>query len=300
MRAAIALLGQAEPGPRGRRIAVLGDMLELGSQSALLHRELAQAVTENSVDLVFCSGPEMRNLWDALPSNRRGGYATDSGALEPRVLEAVTSGDAVMVKGSFGSKMAPIVKALQRKFTAARCEGRSARLIRCFIGSPIIPTSSSSSICFRYITLRTGGALMTAAVFMFIAGSPIIDWLRAAQGKGQPIRDRRPAIASEEQDRHADHGRPDDHLCGDGLDGAVGQSRQPLCLDRARRHAGFRDDRLLRRLSEGDQAAGLYELLRQAAPHRRDHRCDPRVPCDLAARPAGLRDLARPFRSSRT
>ncbi len=41
---------------------------------------------------------------------------------------------------------------------------------------------------FRYITWRTGGALMTAAVFMFIAGSPIIDWLRAAQGKGQPIR----------------------------------------------------------------------------------------------------------------
>ena len=41
---------------------------------------------------------------------------------------------------------------------------------------------------FRYITWRTGGAMMTAAVFMFIAGSPIIDWLRAAQGKGQPIR----------------------------------------------------------------------------------------------------------------
>ena len=119
MRAAIALLGQAEPGPRGRRIAVLGDMLELGPQSALLHRELAQAVTDHSVDLVFCSGPEMRNLWEALPSNRRGSYANDSGALEPRVLEAVAGGDAVMVKGSYGSKMAPIVKALQRKFAAA-------------------------------------------------------------------------------------------------------------------------------------------------------------------------------------
>jgi UDP-N-acetylmuramoyl-tripeptide--D-alanyl-D-alanine ligase len=119
MRAAIALLGQAEPGPRGRRIAVLGDMLELGEQSALLHRELAEAISQNAVDLVFCSGPEMRNLWDALPSNRRGSYATDSGTLEPRVLEAVTNGDAVMVKGSFGSKMAPIVKALQRKFTSA-------------------------------------------------------------------------------------------------------------------------------------------------------------------------------------
>ncbi len=118
MRAAIALLGQAEPGPRGRRIAVLGDMLELGAQSALLHRELAEAITQNAVDLVFCSGPEMRNLWDALPPNRRGSYASHSGALEPHVLDAVASGDTVMVKGSFGSKMAPIVKALQRKFAA--------------------------------------------------------------------------------------------------------------------------------------------------------------------------------------
>jgi UDP-N-acetylmuramoyl-tripeptide--D-alanyl-D-alanine ligase len=118
MRAAIALLGQAEPGPRGRRIAVLGDMLELGTQSALLHRELAEAITQNAVDLVFCSGPEMQNLWDALPPNRRGSYASNSGALEPHVLEAVSSGDAVMVKGSNGSKMAPIVKALQRKFAA--------------------------------------------------------------------------------------------------------------------------------------------------------------------------------------
>jgi len=118
MRAAIALLGQAEIGARGRRIAVLGDMLELGTQSALLHRELAQAITENKVDLVFCSGPEMQNLWDALPPNRRGSYASHSAALEPQVLEAVSSGDAVMVKGSNGSKMTPIVKSLQRKFAA--------------------------------------------------------------------------------------------------------------------------------------------------------------------------------------
>jgi UDP-N-acetylmuramoyl-tripeptide--D-alanyl-D-alanine ligase len=118
MRAAIELLGQAQIGPRGRRIAVLGDMLELGAQSALLHRELAEAIAQNGVDLVFCSGPEMRNLWDALPPNRRGSYASHSGALEPQVLEAVASGDAVMVKGSNGSKMTPIVKALQRKFAA--------------------------------------------------------------------------------------------------------------------------------------------------------------------------------------
>ena len=116
MRAAIALLGQAQPGPMGRRIAVLGDMLELGDQSAALHRELAEPLTEHQIDLVFCSGPEMRNLYDALPSNRRGGYASQSSALEPQVLEAVSNGDAIMIKGSFGSKMAPIVKALQRKY----------------------------------------------------------------------------------------------------------------------------------------------------------------------------------------
>jgi UDP-N-acetylmuramoyl-tripeptide--D-alanyl-D-alanine ligase len=116
MAAAIALLGQAQPGPRGRRIAVLGDMLELGAQSGELHAALTQSIVDHAVDLVFCAGPAMRNLWEALPSSRRGGYANDSSALEPQVLEAVSGGDAIMIKGSFGSKMTPIVKALQRKY----------------------------------------------------------------------------------------------------------------------------------------------------------------------------------------
>jgi UDP-N-acetylmuramoyl-tripeptide--D-alanyl-D-alanine ligase len=58
----------------------------------------------------------MRSLWDALPSERRGGYAETSAALEPEVLGAVRAGDAVMVKGSLGSKMGPIVKALTRRY----------------------------------------------------------------------------------------------------------------------------------------------------------------------------------------
>ena len=116
MRAAIALLGQAPTGPMGRRIAVLGDMLELGPQSAQLHRELAEPLVADNIDLVFCAGPDMRALYDALPANRRGGYAAQSSDLEPQVLEAVSAGDAIMIKGSFGSKMAPIVKALQRKY----------------------------------------------------------------------------------------------------------------------------------------------------------------------------------------
>ncbi len=114
MRAAIALLAQAPVGPRGRRIAVLGDMLELGAQGPELHRGLAEPL--QAADLVFCSGPLMHSLWEALPSNRRGGYAETAAALEPAVLEAIQAGDAVMVKGSLGSKMGPIVKALERQF----------------------------------------------------------------------------------------------------------------------------------------------------------------------------------------
>jgi UDP-N-acetylmuramoyl-tripeptide--D-alanyl-D-alanine ligase len=114
MRAALALLGQAEIGLRGRRIAVLGDMLELGPGGADLHAELAAEIAAHEIDLVLCCGPLMRNLWEALPPHCRGAYADDAGALEPRVLAAVRAGDAVMVKGSYGSRMAPIVAALQR------------------------------------------------------------------------------------------------------------------------------------------------------------------------------------------
>ncbi len=122
MRAALALLGQAATGSRGRRIAVLGDMLELGAQGPDLHAQISEAVQENRIDLVFCSGPLMKSLWDALPSSRRGGYAETSAALEPGVLDAVAAGDAIMVKGSFGSKMGAIVKALERKFPRAILE----------------------------------------------------------------------------------------------------------------------------------------------------------------------------------
>src|SRR5205085_216506 len=60
MRASLALLGGAQIGPRGRRIAVLGDMLELGPRGEVLHRDLAEAVRANRIDLVFCCGPLMR------------------------------------------------------------------------------------------------------------------------------------------------------------------------------------------------------------------------------------------------
>jgi UDP-N-acetylmuramoyl-tripeptide--D-alanyl-D-alanine ligase len=121
MAAAIALLGQApvgqqKAGARGRRIAVLGDMLELGDQGVPLHRALAEPIAAANIDLVYCSGPLMHSLWEALPSGRRGGYAVTAAELESAVLDGLRAGDAVMVKGSLGSKMGPIVKALERQY----------------------------------------------------------------------------------------------------------------------------------------------------------------------------------------
>jgi UDP-N-acetylmuramoyl-tripeptide--D-alanyl-D-alanine ligase len=119
MRAALALLGQVPTKGMGRRIAVLGDMLELGPEGDALHAALSEAVVANAIDLVFCAGPLMKSLWDALPSERRGGYADTSALLEGEVLGAIAGGDAVMVKGSLGSRMGPIVKALKRRYTRA-------------------------------------------------------------------------------------------------------------------------------------------------------------------------------------
>jgi len=116
MRAAIALLGQAPVGARGRRIAVLGEMLELGARGAELHSGLSGSIEDSAVDLVFCAGPLYQGLWEALPSGRKGGYAVNAAALESQVLGAVRAGDAVMIKGSLGAKMGPIVKALIRQF----------------------------------------------------------------------------------------------------------------------------------------------------------------------------------------
>jgi len=122
MRAALAVLGQAPLGPGGRRVAVLGDMLELGPTGEDLHRGLIDAIRDNGIDLVYCAGELMAALWDALPSARRGGYAKTAAELEPQVVAAVRAGDAIMVKASAGTRMGTIVKALVRRhsFTPSR------------------------------------------------------------------------------------------------------------------------------------------------------------------------------------
>ena len=113
MRAALALLGQTPVAMDGRRVAILGDMLELGAQAADLHRALAADIEAANIDLVFASGPMMKHLFDALPERLRSRWSPTSAGLTDAVLEAVGGGDAVMIKGSNGSRMAPIVAALK-------------------------------------------------------------------------------------------------------------------------------------------------------------------------------------------
>jgi UDP-N-acetylmuramoyl-tripeptide--D-alanyl-D-alanine ligase len=110
LKAALVSLGHRAA--EGRKIAVLTDMLELGPEAARFHAEGAQMVAEAGVDLVFCAGPLMKFLWDALPPTRRGGYAETAAALAPRVVQAVQPGDVVMVKGSNGSKASAVAEAL--------------------------------------------------------------------------------------------------------------------------------------------------------------------------------------------
>jgi UDP-N-acetylmuramoyl-tripeptide--D-alanyl-D-alanine ligase len=108
--AALAALG-ARP-TKGRRIAALSDMLELGADAPARHAELAGAVEAAGVDLIFCTGPLMRSLWEALPKSRRGAWAPSAAELAPCLTRAVVAGDVVMVKGSKASLASLLVSAL--------------------------------------------------------------------------------------------------------------------------------------------------------------------------------------------
>jgi UDP-N-acetylmuramoyl-tripeptide--D-alanyl-D-alanine ligase len=112
MRAALAVLGTMIPGKGGRRIAVLGDMLELGDDAERLHAELAQPIIDAGVALVFTVGPNMRALYDALPKRLRGGHAATSAEMAEIVARRLRPGDIATVKGSFGSRMAEVVRRL--------------------------------------------------------------------------------------------------------------------------------------------------------------------------------------------
>ncbi|HTI86488.1 MAG TPA: UDP-N-acetylmuramoyl-tripeptide--D-alanyl-D-alanine ligase [Alphaproteobacteria bacterium] len=112
MRAAFAAAGAVPVGTGGRRIAVLGDMLELGVEAERLHAELSDALQGARFDLVLTAGPLMGALHRALPTSMQGDRAIGSEELVGTVRNLVRSGDVIVVKGSHGMRMDRIVTAL--------------------------------------------------------------------------------------------------------------------------------------------------------------------------------------------
>lgn len=108
MRAAFAVL-KLQP---GRHVAVLGDMLELGEHAGAEHLALAPALRD-SADVVFAAGPCSGALFDSLPRAMQGAHAPDAAMLAPVVKAALRDGDAVLVKGSLGSRMRDVISALE-------------------------------------------------------------------------------------------------------------------------------------------------------------------------------------------
>ncbi len=123
MKAAFRVLALIDPGRGGRRIAVLGDMLELGPDSARLHADLALPIKSANVDFVYTCGALMKNLHDALPNDNRKIHRTTSKELAEIVPDVLVPGDVVMVKGSLGSRMSVIVEALRHLPQSKKSKG---------------------------------------------------------------------------------------------------------------------------------------------------------------------------------
>jgi UDP-N-acetylmuramoyl-tripeptide--D-alanyl-D-alanine ligase len=119
VRAALTLLADARPGPSGRRIAVLGDMLELGPHSGELHADLADDLLRARVDLLFTAGPRAASAFYAVPDSMQGAHRRTAAELEEPFLAALRDGDVVMLKGSNAMRMGALAQRLRADSTVA-------------------------------------------------------------------------------------------------------------------------------------------------------------------------------------
>jgi UDP-N-acetylmuramoyl-tripeptide--D-alanyl-D-alanine ligase len=119
MRAAISLLDGARPEEGGRKIAILGDMLEMGDYSAGVHADLSAPLKASGVTDIWLAGPDMRHLRDAMGSDKETVYFGSADELSAHALENVRGGDVLMVKSSNGTGFGRVVAALTAKFPAA-------------------------------------------------------------------------------------------------------------------------------------------------------------------------------------
>ncbi len=111
--AALEVLASTDPG-QGRRIAILGDMKELGPDAERFHAGLADLPAMRAVDRVHCIGPLMGALHDALPAGKRGRRHQTSADLIPDLRTCLGPGDAVLVKGSLSMQLGIIVDAIRK------------------------------------------------------------------------------------------------------------------------------------------------------------------------------------------
>src|SRR5690606_24906598 len=110
VEAALRLLAQMKA--PGRRVAALGDMLELGAEAPLYHAGLKKALEDAKVDYILTAGPLMAHLSDVLPDNKNTHFA-DSAALAQEIQRFLKPGDTLLVKGSRGSQMKWVIDALK-------------------------------------------------------------------------------------------------------------------------------------------------------------------------------------------
>ncbi|MEX2311295.1 MAG: UDP-N-acetylmuramoylalanyl-D-glutamyl-2, 6-diaminopimelate--D-alanyl-D-alanine ligase, partial [Rhodospirillales bacterium] len=113
VRAAFDVLAASKPGRGGRRVVVLGDMLELGERAKDAHMALADDIRAHDFDLVFACGQYMPDILDALPAELTGGRAAASTQLATIVQAKLRAGDLVLVKGSAGSHMGKVIDAIR-------------------------------------------------------------------------------------------------------------------------------------------------------------------------------------------
>lgn len=114
MMASLEVLSVAKTGENGRRVAVLGDMLELGAVELEMHRALAELPYVLQLDVIYCVGPRMKSLFDALPEILRGRWCEYAEELAQCAHALVHSGDVLLVKGSKGSKVSLVVDAVRK------------------------------------------------------------------------------------------------------------------------------------------------------------------------------------------
>jgi UDP-N-acetylmuramoyl-tripeptide--D-alanyl-D-alanine ligase len=121
MRAALAVLAATEPGAGARRVAVLGDMLELGDASERLHRELAEPLAAAEVDRVFLIGDAMAVLQEVLPEEKQGGLWRSPEEAMPALLRFLEPGDVVTIKGSRAVRVSRVVELLRAQSARPEC-----------------------------------------------------------------------------------------------------------------------------------------------------------------------------------